>query len=1155
VGGPLAGPPFFFAGRVAGAYEDDTMKRFTILAGVLLATALSGTGGCARWRQKAAPPALITIDSHVDIPVAYMREPRFDAGGDSVLQVDLGKMARGGLDAAFFVVYVEQGALDAAGYATAVAAADTKFEAIHRLVERHPARIRLATTPADVRRNHAEGRLSALIGIENGYSLGHDLARLDAAYARGARYLGLVHVGNNDLCGSSAPDARRGDVPNLGLTPFGASAVARANALGIMVDVSHASDACIADVLRASRAPVIASHSSARALVPHARNLTDDQLRGIAATGGVAQAVAYKEFVKADPGRAAAEEALQKQVAAAAGDAEWESERHEYRADYLLGMADIQRRFPLATLDEYLDHVQHMVRVAGIAHVGIASDFDGGGGLTGWKDATETRNVAAGLRARGFGDAEIAALWGGNLLRVLGAVEAHAARARDGVPAMGAVAAASIRATATAAAPGGTPFDRIVDAVVARYRLPGIAVGVIEDGVVTQRITRGELVAGSGRPVTPASLFKIASNTKAMTATLLARLVQAGKLRWDDPVVKHLPAFRLRDPWVTEHMLVRDLLVHNSGLPEGGGDLMLWPEPNEFTRDDIVAGLGHLRQAYGFRAGYAYDNTLYIVAGQVAAAAGGADYESLLRREVFAPLGLAHCRVGAFRLDAAGEVAQPHRRDGDGNVPINTDPPRVPAISSAAAGGVRCSLDDMLAWARNWLAPTPAQLAWLSPAQRAELWAARTPMPISARRRAWDRTHSLAYAFGFRLADMDGEWTVSHTGTLSGMYSAMLLLPDRRSGFVLMTNGNGDDARTVLTEALLAELVTPGAGRPVAALADELDKDAASPARSRAPDTSARRPATAEALRPWLGVWRDPWLGPVSVCAQDGAVRWVAAKSPRLRGQVMALGDDWLVQWDDDGLDAAWLRFAGAGASARLRMAKVDPDADFSSDYEDLAFERVGDCDAVLPARTAAEAGLVEVPATPGIALDMRYAGSDNFVGTPIDGYEAPRCLLRPLAAEALARVADALRARGLRLHVFDCYRPARAVAHFVRWAATPERAATRAAWHPNLPKSALMPDYIAPVSGHTRGATIDLGVDRCDGGACRPLDMGTAFDVFDPRANTDAPGLGAEQRANRDLLRAAMAAEGFENYPMEWWHYTWQPAGNARIRYDVPIR
>lgn len=386
------------------------------------ALAMALLAACAT-PQARAPTRPLTLDTHVDIPLDYMREPRFDAGADSALQVDLGKMERGGLDAAFFVIYVGQGPLTPAGYADAVAQAERKYSAIELLLDRYPDRIRAALTPQQVRDNHAQGLRSAMIGIENGYSLGHDLARLDAAYARGARYLGLVHAGNNDLCTSSAPNVDKGEpawgsAGDTGMSEFGRAAVARANALGMMVDVSHASDNCVRDVLAASKAPIIASHSSARALVDHKRNLPDDLLRAIAAKGGVVQAVAYKEFVKHDPARAAAEKALQAQVARLAGDAEYDSDKHDALPAMVEGMARIQREHPLATLDQYLDHVQHIARVAGIDHVGIAADFDGGGGVTGWMDASQTGNVTAGLRKRGFSEAEIAKIWGGNLLRV-----------------------------------------------------------------------------------------------------------------------------------------------------------------------------------------------------------------------------------------------------------------------------------------------------------------------------------------------------------------------------------------------------------------------------------------------------------------------------------------------------------------------------------------------------------------------------------------------------------------------------------------------------------------------------------------------------------------------------------------------------------------
>ena len=899
----------------------NTQRKLATVTALALALASSA--------PHAAQQGPLILDTHVDIPFAYMHEPRFDVGGDSVLKVDLGKMARGGLDAAFFVIFVEQGPLTPQGYAHAVAQADRKYSAIELMLQRYPDRIRAARTPDEVVANHARGLLSAMIGIENGYSLGHDLDRLDAAYARGARYLGLVHVGNNDLCTSSLPNKDLGEaaVSAVGLSDFGRAAVRRANDLGIMVDVSHASDACVRDVLAASRAPIIASHSSARALVDHPRNLADDLLRAIAAHGGVIQVVAYKEFIKADAAREAAEKALQKDVARQAGDTEYDSEKHDYLPAMNEGMQRIQLQHPLATLEDYLDHIQHIAKVAGIDHVGLASDFDGGGGITGWNDASETHNLTAGLHRRGFSDTAIAKICSGNLLRVWRTVAQAATRTP---------------------APAQAAFDAMVDATVRRYHLPGLAVGVIENGRVVYTRTAGERIAGSGEPVDSGTLFKIASNSKAMTTALLARLVDAGKLNWDDPVTKYLPAFRMHDAWVTRGMQVRDLLIHNSGLREGAGDLMLWPEPNRFTRKDIIAGLAYLKPQRSFRSGYAYDNLLYVVAGEVAAAAGGAPYETLMRREVFAPLGLARCQVGAWQRDAVGNVAQPHMLKDGSNVLIDADDASIPAITSAAAGGIRCSLDDMLRWARNWLAPDASQRAWLSPAQRAVVWTAQTPMPISNRRRDWDGSHFYAYGYGWRLGDVDGVWNVSHTGTLNGMYSMLSLLPDLGSGFVIMTNGVGDEARTVLGEALLKHFTAPGQTAAVDDYAARIAGEAHASERTSAPDTSARRPASAAEMAQWLGIWRDPWFGEVSLCERAGAIRFVAAKSPLLSGNVMRVGTRTLVAWDADSVDAEpWLTFAAPQARqpAALTLAKVDPDADFSFDYEDLAFTRVRGCD------------------------------------------------------------------------------------------------------------------------------------------------------------------------------------------------------------------
>ncbi len=889
------------------------------------------TAACATRRADTDP---LTLDTHVDIPRTYMREARFDAGTATELRVDLGKMERGGLDAAFFVIFVEQGPRTPEGYAAAFAAAERKVSAIEELVRKYPERVRLATTPRQVLENHEAGRLSAMMGIENGFVIGQDLARLDALYARGARYIGLTHTGHNDICTSSGILKSLGHVPaadSAGLSPFGEQVVRRANALGMMVDVSHASDACVRDVLRVSSAPVIASHSSARALTDHARNLTDDLMRSIAARGGVVHMVAYSGFLKLDPARSAAVDALELEVARQAGDAKFDSAKHEYLPAHIQGLARIDQQYPLATLDDYLDHIQHAVSVVGIDHVGLASDFDGGGALRGWRDASQTRNVTAGLRKRGFTEAQIAQLWSGNLLRVWRDVELVASSAKVSRQ---------------------QNFDAIFDAAVAEYHLPGMALGVIEDGQVTYLRTAGERVAGGGQQIDADTLFKVASNTKAMTTGLLARLVDAGKLRWDDPVVKHLPQFRMSEPWITREMRVRDLLIHNSGLREGAGDLMLWPEPNEFTRADIIAGIQHLKPVHSFRSRYDYDNLMYVVAGEVAAAAGGASYEQLLRREVFDAVGMTRCQVGEFDRDAVGNVAQPHRWEGDRNLAYNRDGPTIPEISSAAAGGVRCSLKDMLTWMRMWLDPQlrpPGQdRPWLSPEQHRALWTPHTPMPMTERQKRWNNGNFSAYGYGWRLTDVDGVLRVSHTGTLGGMYSALTLLPEKRSGFVLMINGEGSRARTVVSEAMVKQFTAPGraptAGWYIEQLkAEEQASPNAGPAHMKLP---MRKLASPTAMKPLLGRYRDPWFGEITLCEHDIHVRFHAVKSPEMTGDVMQVGDRLLVDWDEVSVDVEpWLTFnTKAGAATTLTLAKADPEGDFSSDYEDLFFTRVAAC-------------------------------------------------------------------------------------------------------------------------------------------------------------------------------------------------------------------
>ncbi|HJU26898.1 MAG TPA: M15 family metallopeptidase [Rhodanobacteraceae bacterium] len=230
-----------------------------------------------------------------------------------------------------------------------------------------------------------------------------------------------------------------------------------------------------------------------------------------------------------------------------------------------------------------------------------------------------------------------------------------------------------------------------------------------------------------------------------------------------------------------------------------------------------------------------------------------------------------------------------------------------------------------------------------------------------------------------------------------------------------------------------------------------------------------------------------------------------------------------------------------------------------------MAFTRVGDCGsadpeavATSPARTAAEAGLVDVRSlAPNIEEDMKYAGSDNFVGRRVEGYLAPKCLLLKPAAEALARVEREVEKQHMRLRIFDCYRPVRAVQDFVRWAHDLSDQRTKARHYPDIDKSKLLGDYIASTSGHSRGATVDLTLTQCtaNGTGCVPLGMGTGFDYFGEFAHTGSARASPAQHANRLRLKAAMEREGFRNYPLEWWHYTLAPEPTPTVQYDVPVQ
>ena len=326
---------------------------------------------------------IITIDTHIDINVENFTDSlNYTMNTDTKFNIP--SMIEGGLDVAWLVVYTAQGELNEEGYASAMDNAISKFDAIDRLVNEYaPDQLEIALNSDDVRKILADDKKVIMIGVENAYPMGLDPTNIKKFWEKGARYVSLSHNGHSQLSDSNTGEFDNTALHN-GLSPLGEKAVELLNYYGIMIDISHPSKEAIKQMIKLSKAPVMASHSSARALRDHPRNLDDELLDLIKVNGGVVQTTALGAFLT-------------------------------------------DRKDPPPNMDDFMDHIDYMVEKIGIDHVGISSDFDGGGGIVGWNDASETMNVTSALRERGYSESEIEKLWGGNLLRVLDEVQEIAA--------------------------------------------------------------------------------------------------------------------------------------------------------------------------------------------------------------------------------------------------------------------------------------------------------------------------------------------------------------------------------------------------------------------------------------------------------------------------------------------------------------------------------------------------------------------------------------------------------------------------------------------------------------------------------------------------------------------------------------------------------
>ena len=379
---------------------------------------------CAPQNARELHDRVLTVDTHADTPSLMLREgwdigERHEPGQRRGAKIDLPRMAEGGLDAEFFAVFVGQGVRTPEGYGRARERANRMLDAIHKMCEDYPQLVGLATSPEDAYRLEKEGMRAAFIGMENGYPIGKDLSLVKEYYERGVRYITLCHSSDNDICDSSTD--RRNPEDN-GLSEFGKKVVEECNRLGIMVDISHASDKSFFDVLEVTKAPMIASHSSVRALCDHPRNLSDEMIQALAENGGVIQICFLSSFVKEakpNPERDEAYAALREKYGPRReikDEAILEKMRQEY--------AEIREKYPeeRATLKDLVDHIDYVVKLVGVDHVGIGTDFDGGGGIVGCDDVSEMPNITEELVRRGYSEEDIRKIWGGNIMRVFSKV-------------------------------------------------------------------------------------------------------------------------------------------------------------------------------------------------------------------------------------------------------------------------------------------------------------------------------------------------------------------------------------------------------------------------------------------------------------------------------------------------------------------------------------------------------------------------------------------------------------------------------------------------------------------------------------------------------------------------------------------------------------
>lgn len=502
-------------------------------------------------------------------------------------------------------------------------------------------------------------------------------------------------------------------------------------------------------------------------------------------------------------------------------------------------------------------------------------------------------------------------------------------------------------ANALSAEPSKRSIEKAIQRAMDEFQVPGMAVSVVHDGKLFYSAGHGILEVGAEGSVTDQTLFQIASVSKAFTAASLALLADEEKLDWDKPVIDYLPEFRMYDPWVTREFTIRDLLTHRSGLPIGAGDLLLFPQARS-TREEIIHAMRYLKPSSSFRSGYAYDNLLYIVAGEVVSRIAGTSFEDFLEQRLLFPLGMLDCRATLARtLDAV--KATPHLLM-DGN--LETTPSLESSLASAA-GGINCSARSMAIWMSFVLSKGVAaegkQL--ISPEQFGQLLQPVTLLPGSGYVAKNSGSFLNAYALGWGVSTFYGQPMLSHGGGLWGMTTFIALMPEQGLGVFVSNNLMSPAPRAVANDIIDRFLrdVSKDAGKDWIAIVAEASGTRRSDAATAVAEAEASRATDSKPSLPleaYSGTYRDPWYGDIEIAlGDDGTLRFSSGRSEPLSGPLEHFQfDTFIARWTDRKLNAdAYVSFSMSpqGEIERIRMKAVSPATDFSFDFHDLDLVRV----------------------------------------------------------------------------------------------------------------------------------------------------------------------------------------------------------------------